>query len=145
MEEFKMNRETHVMKVNEYTTQAWENAFTVFVEGVSVHGKEEVERAIKIMNAIDKELTATLINTEVTEEVAEVTEVVETVETIEETPEEKSHRFMIARKLRFIESDGVASVKKVEHAHELKAILEAEGKKVKIKNHFGRHFSVIVL
>jgi len=73
-----MNRETHVMKVNEYTAQAWENAFTVFVEGVSVHGKEEVERAIKIMNAIDKELAATLINTEV-EVTPEVTEVAEEV------------------------------------------------------------------
>lgn len=147
-----MNREERVMKVNEYTMEAWENAFTVFAEGKEVHGAEAVERAIKIMNAIDKDFTATLIAAEVKEEVKTVAPVavkevakVAPVEVKQETKEEKSHRFMIERKLRFIESDGRTTVKKAEHARELKSILEDQEKEVKIKSHFGRHYSVIVL
>lgn len=59
-----MTRYEREMQVKEYTLTTWEDAFTVFVEGSEVHGNKAVERAVKIMTAIDPEFTATLINNE---------------------------------------------------------------------------------
>lgn len=59
-----MTRYEREMQVKEYTLTTWEDAFTVFVEGEEVHGSKNVERAIKVMTAIDSEFTATLINNE---------------------------------------------------------------------------------
>jgi hypothetical protein len=60
-----LTRYERELQVKEYTLNAWENAFTVFVEGEEVHGTKEVERAIKVMNAIDPEFTNKLITDEV--------------------------------------------------------------------------------
>jgi hypothetical protein len=63
-----MTRYERELQVKEYTLKTWEAAFTVFVEGSEVHGTQAVERAIRIMNAIDPELTATLLETGATKE-----------------------------------------------------------------------------
>jgi hypothetical protein len=60
-----MTRYERELQVKEYTLNTWENAFTVFVEGEEVHGTKAVERAIKVMNAIDPDFTNKLINDEV--------------------------------------------------------------------------------
>lgn len=56
-----MNREQRVIQIKEHQLNTWEAAFTVFIEGEALHGTKAVERAIRIMNAIDSELTAILI------------------------------------------------------------------------------------
>jgi hypothetical protein len=58
-----MNRTTQVNEVKAREINAWEDAFKVFVEGEAVHGTKQVERAIKIMNAIDSKFTSTLLST----------------------------------------------------------------------------------
>jgi hypothetical protein len=54
-------REQRALAVKEYTLSTWEDCFTVFVEGTEVHGIKAVERAIKIMKAIDPEFTQSLL------------------------------------------------------------------------------------
>lgn len=55
-----MNRTEHVNAVKEREAKAWENAFKVFVEGSSIHSDKEIEKAIKIMDAIDSKLSSVI-------------------------------------------------------------------------------------
>lgn len=61
------------LEVKEYQLSTWESCFKVFVEGEEIHCTKEVQRAIKIMKAIDPEFTQMLLTTEVKEEENEVT------------------------------------------------------------------------
>lgn len=54
--------QVNAVKVREITT--WEDSFKIFSEGAEVHGQKKVDRAIKVMSAIDKEFTAIIVDAE---------------------------------------------------------------------------------
>ena len=57
-----MSRQEHINEVQARKIKAWEDAFKVFVEGAGVHGSQAYNRAVKVMNAIDEQFTANLLN-----------------------------------------------------------------------------------
>lgn len=63
-----MNRTTHMnqIKMNEMLT--WEDCFTIVVEGIKQHGQKVYNRAIKIMKAIDAQLTELILSESTQEE-----------------------------------------------------------------------------